>query len=345
MDNKTKNACLSLPENSALHLFCSNESEFYRQHFNRFTNCVTREKKILEFENPNRIRITYEFDVKDLVETTEPLFVFLPNTRKNWMKVFWDGKRLPVCSADQVKNIVYDIVKDDLSRLQGILQFKDSTLDFWNNKIWPGHIPCFVEGAFASNSMKTGQLIVEFYDSFETFDPVGHDCGLFDERRYSYDYTIEYGTSHWIYVKAPEKFQVVMSTKDTRADMIKGNDPEIQAYRIHPGRNSDPIHFSIDVRVPITLKWWYGTIVILGILFIPTFVIISCFLIAKGKQLTPAFAQVGISLVAAIIATRGWMMNDETVLRRVSLKMTRVAITIIVCLIVLYSVAAFVVPV
>ena len=336
---------MSMQENSALRLFCSNESEFYRQHFNQFTNCVTREKKILEFENPNRIRMTYEFDVKDLAVTTDPLFVFLPNTRKNWMKVFWDGKRLPVCSADQIKSIIYNIVKDDLDCLQEILQIKSSTLDLWNNKIWPGHIPCFVEGSFTSNSMTTGQLIVEFYDSFEAFEHIGHKCSLFDERRYSYDYTIEYGTSHWIYVKAPEKFQVIMSTKDTRADMIKGQDPEIQAYRIHPNRNSNPIHFSIDVRVPITLKWWYGMIVLLGIVFIPAFVIISCCLITKGEQLTPAFAQVGISLVAAIIATRGWMMNDETVLRGVSLKMTGVAITILVCLLVLYSVAAFVVPV
>lgn len=30
------------------------------------------------------------------------------------------------------------------------------------------------------------------------------------------------------------------------------------------------------------------------------------------------YMQVGISIIAAIIATRGWLMNEETVLGRVS---------------------------
>lgn len=55
----------------------------------------------------------------------------------------------------------------------------------------------------------------------------------------------------------------------------------------------------------------------------------------------PAFAQVGISLVAAIIATRGWIMNDETVLKRVSYAMTVLAVLILVLLVVIYSIAGF----
>lgn len=344
MENKIKKACMSLPESSALRLFCSNELEFYRQYFNQFTSHVIREKRILEFENPNRVKMTYEFDVVKLEQTTVPLFVFLPSTRKNWMKVYWEGKRVPICSADQIIPSVYDKVEDDLKKLQGILQFTETPLEYWGKNVWPKHsLACFVDGSFANQSIDAGQLIVEFYDSFEHFERVGHKCNLFVERRYSYDYSIDYGSSHWIYVKAPDKFQVVMASKDTRAEVIRGNDPEIQAFKIHSGRIQEPIHFTIDVRVPRTLKWWYGMIVILGILFIPAFVCISWILIKKGAQLTPAFAQVGISIVAAIIASRGWMMNDETVLKRVSLTMTAVAFIILACLIILYSVSAFVV--
>lgn len=333
---------MSLPENSALRLFCCNELEFYRQYFNQFTSAVIREKRIIEFENPNRLKMTYEYDVANLNMTTLPLFVFLPSTRKNWMKVSWEGRRLAISSADQINPLIFAKVENDMVQLQGILQFKETPLEFWNKRIWPGHcLACFVDGLFSNNSIACGQLIVEFYDSFEHFEPVGHKCSLFDERRYSYDYSIECGSSHWIYVKAPDKFQVVMSSNDTRAEEIKGNDPEIRAYRIHPGNTLKPIHFNIDVRVPITFKWWYGMIVLLGIAFIPAFMIISCCLIKKGIQLTPAFAQVGISLVAAIIAARGWMMNDETVLKRVSLIMTGVAITILICLIIMYSVSGF----
>ena len=57
--------------------------------------------------------------------------------------------------------------------------------------------------------------------------------------------------------------------------------------------------------------------------------------------MTPVYAQVGISLVAAIIATRGWIMNDETVLKRVSNTMTVLAILILVLLVTMYAVAGF----
>lgn len=82
-------------------------------------------------------------------------------------------------------------------------------------------------------------------------------------------------------------------------------------------------------------------IVYLGFAFVAALLIIGVLLIGKGKQLTPVFAQVGISLVAAIIASRGWMMNDETVLKRVSLIMTGLAIGILVILISLFAIGAF----
>lgn len=144
-------------------------------------------------------------------------------------------------------------------------------------------------------------------------------------------------------MKAPEKFQIEISANDKRANLIKGNDPEIKAYRIYHGTENVDVVFSVDVKVPRTLKLWYGSLVGLGVVFVIALLSIGITLIAMGHALTPVFAQVGISIVAAIIATRGWMMTEETVLKRVSNILTILAILILTCLVALYSVSSFVV--
>ena len=80
---------------------------------------------------------------------------------------------------------------------------------------------------------------------------------------------------------------------------------------------------------------------VLAAVFVVAFGVIGSRLICEGKEMTPVYAQVGISLVAAIIATRGWIMNDETVLKRVSNTMTVLAILILVLLVTMYAVAGF----
>lgn len=342
MRDEIKKAISELSEHSSLRKFVDDELAFYKTYFDDFTRKVVREKKILEFENPNRMKVTYEFDVKELGKTTSPLFVFLPDTRKNWMKVMWENKRLSISSSESISESIFAKVEDDLKKLCSNHGFKDSVNDLWKKEIWPNHIPCFVDGTFIKEASESGQLVVEFYDSFEKFDPVGKRNFLFDERRYEYDYHLESGSSHWIYVKAPEKFQVEVKTADAGVKEIPGNDPEIKAYRITSDKKKDKVRFTIDIKVPVTLKWWYGIIVSLSVIYLLAFLLLAIGFVVQKKALSPAFAQVGISLVAAIIATRGWIMNDETVLKRVSITMTILAILILVLLVIMYSVAGFV---
>lgn len=336
MEGKILNAIKELPEESPLRMFVEDELGFYKHYFGHFSASVTREKKMLVFENPNRIRVTYEFDVQKLTKTDVPIFVFLPDTRKNWLRLLWKGHGLTVAPAEEIKNTVWSVVKDDVVELSDVLCESDEDA-FWENKVWGGRtqLPCFVNGAQVYGA---GQMVVEYYDSFETFDHIGF---LFDERRYTYQYTLEAGKSHWLYVKAPEKFQIDLATKDKRANDIKGNDPEIKAYKIHHITDNIPVKFNVDIKVPQTLKWWYRMIVFLATAFIVAFGVIGSKLICQDAILSPVFAQVGISLVAAIIATRGWIMNDETVLKRVSNTMTFLAILILVLLVTVYSVAGF----
>lgn len=337
MRQDIRRAIQGLSRNNPLYIFINSELEFYRQFFPQFVSKVIREKRILEFENPNRMKVTYEYDVAKLKNEIGPMFVFLPKTRKNWLRIIWEGRRLAVSSAESVSAMVLGTVEKDLQKVKEETKYNGDLKELWRDEIWPGHIPCFIDGSFIKESVEVGQLVVEYYDSFDYYEHVGHKWSLFDERRYGYDYALEAGSSHWIYVKSPDKFQVIMLCADKRVEEIKGNDPEIKAYRLFPNNDRDAIHFDIDIRVPRTLKWWYGMIVISGALFVFSFIVLSIIHIVKSRPLPVAFAQVGVSLVAAIIASRGWMMNDETILMRVSNIMTVLAVVIMVVLVIMYS--------
>ena len=320
MDEEIIKAIKELSDPHPLQMFVEDEMSFYKKYFNHFTSNVIREKKILVFENPNRMCVTYEFDVQQLQKSENLLFVFMPNTRKNWLKIMWEGSRLSVCNAEDVKKAIYEIVKDDLSEVkQKINNANEYSLwdQIWNER---ERLPCFVRG---SQMEGDGQLVVNYYDSFGNYE---HKGLLFDERCYCYEYAFDAGESHWIYVKSPERFQITINTDDEHASEIKGNDPEIKAYRIFHSTKTESIKFNITIRVPETLKLWYSMIVYLSIGFIIAFTVMGICLIRREVPLSPAFAQVGITLVAAIIATRGWIMNDETVLKRVSITMTILAI-------------------
>lgn len=335
MEVKILNAINKLPEDSPLRFFVEDELGFYKKYFRHFNSSVTREKKILFFENPNRIRVTYEFDVQKLPDTNAPLFIFLPDTRKNWLRLSWEGHRLTVTPAEEIKNAVWEVVKDDVVKVFDALYEPEEDV-FWDKKIWGGRtqLPCFVNGTQMAGD---GQLVVEYYDSFESFDHIGR---LFDERRYTYYYTLEAGNSHWLYVKAPEKFQIDLTTKDKRAILIKGNDPEIKAYRIHHGTEKVPVKFNVDIKVPRSLKLWYRALVGLGVVYIFCFIAVFYAAIKSDitiKEFSPVYAQVGISIIAAIIATRGWLMNEETVLERVSKWFTWIVIVIVALLVGGYS--------
>lgn len=214
MDAKIIEAISNLPKESSLRLFIEDEAKFYQIYFNRFTSRIIREKKILEFENPNRLRVTYEFDVAKLEKNSEPMFLFLPETRKNWLKVIWEGRRLTVSASEEICGLVFSKVEEDVMKVKIETGYVGVPRKFWNEVIWPDkdHIPCFVDGSFQKENIEAGQMVVEYFDSFENYSRVGKRCSLFDERKYQYDYALESGFSHWLYVKAPDKFQVVMNT-------------------------------------------------------------------------------------------------------------------------------------
>ena len=142
----------------------------------------------------------------------------------------------------------------------------------------------------------------------------------------------------WLYVKSPNRFDINVCYDSTFIEKNEEIDPEISSYTIK--KNEGIEQFKITVKVPSTLRLWYCSLVSLGVVYILSFLVASVFAVCKDltiQEFSPVYAQVGISIIAAVIATRGWLTNEETVLSRVSKCLTVIVIIIIVLLVLAYS--------
>ena len=91
---------------------------FYEQHFGEMIAKVAREKRRMEFETPNRVRLTYEYEL----ENTEALkngeyYLFNTRDRLSWLTIFTDDKQVAVVSRKRVMELLRNCLKTELGRL------------------------------------------------------------------------------------------------------------------------------------------------------------------------------------------------------------------------------------
>lgn len=336
-------------QKSPLCLFFENDRAFYAKHCHQLTDHLVREKRILEFENPNRVRVTYEYDITARANSLgsnqdEIVFLFLPDKRKSWMKIKAGERRLTIADGMKISSVLFDVVKTDLASLVKEAVYGGTEEDLWK-EIWDdcGSIPCFIYTEQIKDLMATGGILeISFYDFLDIDESVKNKrIGLFDEKHYVYKYPQVAKGNSWLYVKSPSRFDVDVTHNGGNAvKPNQHNDPEIQSYTIFGGQKKDELEFKIRVKVPGTLKLWYRALAYMGFAFIAVFlgVALKAYLTGTSKtEFSIVYAQVGICIIAAIIATRGWLLNEETVLGKLSKRITWIAIIIVALLVVVYS--------
>lgn len=341
MNEKLKNAIHQ--QKSALCLFVDNENAFYHTHCNELAGRIIREKRILEFETPNRVKVTYEYDIeaskKDIGEK-DIVFLFLPEKRKSWLKIYIDGRRLTIPNSKKIKEYLYTLVQKDIERLKVTMETEKNGEELWD-EIWDEKkpIPCFIFKESLPKDFSTGIVEIVFYDFLDLDEEHKNSrCRLFNEKHYQYIYPLVAKGNSWLYVKSPSRFDINVGFDPTFIEKNEEIDPEISSFTVK--RNEGKIKFKITVKVPQTLRLWYKSLVYLGIAYILLFLGAFVSAICKDlsiKEFSPVYSQVGISIIAAVIATRGWLMNEETVLSRVSKWLTGIVIVIIFLLIGTYS--------
>ena len=335
-------------QKSALCLFIDDERVFYKKYCHDLTDRIIREKRILEFENPNRVKVCYEYDVIAQSVNSNGLeegiiFLFLPDKRKSWLKVFLNGRRVTVADGKNIKDMLYEVVRNDVAALKNDVDYTKSEYALWK-EIWEDRkpIPCFVFSKDVTEQLKNGGIIeIAFYDFLDVDTSIKRcPARLFDEKYYEYEYPKVATGNSWLYVKAPSKFDIHVEYDKRFVEKNAGEDPEINSFTIKGDVAPEEVRFKLSVKVPGTLKLWYSALVTMGAAFVLGFAGVFVAAIMQdidSSNFSPVYAQVGISIIAAIIATRGWLMNEETVLGRVSKWLTWIVIVIVVMLVGVYS--------
>lgn len=204
--------------------------------------------------------------------------------------------------------------------------------------------PCFIMYEAPKDGNKSIIIDLKYYDS------VHHDENqkVFKEKWTPlYEQSIRYrfralkaNCSNWLYVRAPKDFAIELSNYRTEFTLLRSQDEEIKAlYRKANNQRCDN-EIEINVRVVSSLRKWFlgiyyfatilccaaGLILTLRLLSLIISVDVPFLTAERMKGLVPVL----ISMVAAVIATRGWLMHEEHILKPIGVKYIQLVIALVI---------------
>lgn len=339
-----------------IYLFLTNADAFYDKYCRNLDAFKLREKRFLDFETPNRALITHEYDIEisdDNFEYKDYYYLFNPKARLSWLKISQEGKRLSIAGEKVVKSYIKEILQSELSHVS--ISFDE----IWQNKIG---LPCFIK--LERGQYKNFLLTASYYDSIKQNEPSKPFWGksIFSplmERRIKYDYLPLKGKSSWLYIKAPNNFNISIDKENIEPQDVNTIDYANSGKRdADPGklsltiinkenfrslkRTAVPLNFCITV--PLPLKAWFLSIYYIAIAIL----IMLC--ITVGNEiwlyfLTPIFnierpiillfenknfGAIIMGMVAAVITTRSWLISEETITRYYSIYLTGIMVLIVI---------------
>lgn len=337
-----------------IYLFLTNPESFYLKYCQNIDNFIAREKRFLDFENPNRVLVTREYDIilPKNFDYGKIYFLFNPYRRLGWLKIYQGQKRIVISSQKDVKRHIIRVLADELYNLH------DSAGAF--TRIWNAKkgLPCFIrlvrckEDSFILSA--TYYETIEKKDSHKRLRNICNFMNPFDERYIDYDYLPLQGRSCWLYIKAPEHFNVrydSCSHSDNNVvevtTLTAGKDPDIEKISltiINKDNHTQSVpKVLFRIIIPHSLKSWFLVMYILS-LIVMIMSLSSCLNRVWLKFFNPIFQMpfnpdfldrsefgaILIAIVAAIITTRGWLIHEETILRKFA---TRESIFLIISVI------------
>lgn len=320
-----KRACDTYP---LIYMLLTNTTRFYEKYFPQLLSCIAREKRQLVFETPNRVKMQYEYELeRNEALTEDAYYLFNTRSRLSWLVVEMESKQVAVASNQVVKQKLSMALNGEdkkLAKALGMTQ-EDILTILYNNSEGK---PCFVN--YYKN---TKSIRISYFDSMQQptemksfffkklFNPIA-------ERQINYAYRplAPFFVNKWLYIKAPEKFAVEAIPNKCLYESVPTTDKEVKSFVLTYVPIRGRAEIDIRIKVPLSMKVWYYTM-----LWIPIVILISLPLIYVAyksnyiscytNQLQTFLLQIpkGIyAIIAAILATRGWLINEEYVLGRLS---------------------------
>lgn len=297
-------------------------TKFYTTYFYELRQKIRREKRLVVFDTPSRVQMTHEYTIED-VENLKQGFHFLFNAteRLSWLKIFLEEKRISIASKGIVVSKLVDKLGDELDRLAFIVREDKIAIANRLYNLSDGK-PCFVE---FNKDEHVGQqsllLSISFFDSIQNKQRYGcKRCwSPLQEKLLTYNYTTLSDTAtSWIYFKAPTNFvlKVKNNAEERYVEHSKSNDDEITSIVLIPSGQSLSVDFDISVEVPDALSWWYNGMLYVAI--ITALLCVRCIISPFEGSVISVLNNVSLAVIAALIATRGWLMSEEQVMKKMS---------------------------
>ena len=321
---------------------------FYEEHFGCLIAKVAREKRRMEFETPNRVRLTNEYELEDSDKLKEgEYYLFNTRDRLSWLTIYTDDKQVAVVSRKRVMELLRNCLKTEIGKLASQIKKKQEELVESLYEMSDGK-PCFI---FCESDVKSIRL--SYYDSVQSYTNGKSKEGCLClspilEKRIAYNYrTIAPISNCWFYIRAPKDFNIFITDDRKGYDIERQSvqDFEVQSMVIKGEKDRQIVRFNIDVKVPAGLKWWYTAIYwisIVAILFALLLIILH-FVVGGCKTnwwnvLIYNAVKGWYAIIAALITTRGWMMHESHAFNFLSKSYT---VFVIILLIEAFMMASF----
>lgn len=336
-DTGIKDAVIGKADSFPLIYFLLTETtRFYTEQFAELQSHIMREKRLMVFETPSRVLMTHEYTIEDIGNLKNGFyFLFNVTERLSWLKILIEGNRVSIASKQKIIAYLKNKLGNELVELSNLLNSDVEATAYRLYEASDGK-PCFVEFNQKENKGQQSILLsVTFFDSIrnKVLKKGTNILSPLREKSIAYKYnTLSNKASAWIYFKAPSNFVLSINYGDIPAHLIEAspsNDEEITSLVLKPNGETLSIVFDILVNVPPALKWWYN-----GLLYLSYTLCLICFIALLTSLFSTLPAEVINTLhncvyavVAALIATRGWLMSEEQVMKIISK-----CYTVLVCL-------------
>lgn len=314
-------------------LLLSETTRFYEEVFGELISHVVREKRQLVFETPNRVELTNEYELEDLKGLADgDYFLFNTRDRLSWLTIYLENEHIPVVSRNRIYELLSLRLKGEDVKMATAIGWSKEQLIKLLYFLSDGK-PCFIHYTGKRHSIK-----LTYYDSLQK----GEGEGLkghklmkpIVEKTLSYNYQpVSSTANNWFYTRSPKDFQleaIVPKEKEKYIERQSSQDPEIHSLVIRGDEGADNIPFTIMVKVPEGLKWWYYGLYYASLIATVLLSISIILLILIDVKLLQPYSVAGVyALFAAMITTRGWLMHDAHVFNKLSILYTVISFTML----------------
>lgn len=327
----TDNQIMSVVSNARdffplVYMLLTETTRFYTTNFSELHKKIKREKRLLVFETPSRVQMTHEYTIEDSANLENDFyFLFNATERLSWLKIFIEEKRVSIASKEIVVFKLIEKLGNELDNLAFIIGEDKTVVANRLYNLSDGR-PCFVEFNKVEHIGQQSLLLsLTFFDSIQNKKRNGLKrwWSPLQEKLLTYNYTtLSENATAWIYFKAPSDFNLKVKNKaeEQFVEYSKSNDDEITSIVLKPKDQSLSVNFDISVDVPDALSWWYN-----GMLYAAIITAIFCIgsvAFHVDDAITNVLNNISLAVIAALIATRGWLMSEEQVMKKMSIAYT-----------------------